>query len=289
MATEKIMNGVFTPVVFSKLMRRNLDPQSVFYDLVNRDYEGEIKNKGDKVVIRQAGDIAVKDYVKGTPMVYEDPNGNTMELIIDQQKYFAFSIEDIDQVQSDIDGLVQKYVDRAQSEITLLKDTYISTKIWDGIHDDNLLTTVALTKDNAYNTLSKLMARLRWTSAIKNNGTGYDGKRPWLVVDPDVFGVLLEAPQTTKATVEGDKTTRQGTLLRLAGFDIKVSNHADPAGETRKIIAGTTEGFSYADQIAKTKIETDKDDFAKHASGLYLFGGVATQEKALAGIEVTLA
>lgn len=51
MATDTIMNGVFTPTVFSKLMRRNLDPQSVFYDLVNRDYEGEIKNKGDKVII----------------------------------------------------------------------------------------------------------------------------------------------------------------------------------------------------------------------------------------------
>jgi hypothetical protein len=289
MANELIINGALTPVVFSKLMRRNLDPQSVFYDLVNRDYEGEIKNKGDRVVIRQAGDITVKDYVKGTPMQYEDPEANKMELVIDQKKYFAFDIEDIDQVQSDISGLVQKYIDRAQSEISLVKDTYISTKIWDGIHDGNMLETVALTKDNAYGTLTRLMGRLRWTSAIKNNGTGYDGKRPWLVVDPDVFGVLLETPQATKATEAGDKTTREGTVLRLAGFDIKVSNHSEDGAATRKIIAGTTEGFSYADQIAKTKIETDKDDFAQHASGLYLFGGVATQEKALAGLQVTLA
>lgn len=288
MAEGTIINGIFTEAVFSQLMRRNLDAQSVWYDLVNRKYEGEIKNKGDKVIIRQAGNIAVKDYVKGTPMEYENPEGNTIELPIDQQKYFGFTLEDIDVKQSDIKGLGEAYIDRAQTEITLVKDTYISTKVWDGIYDKNMLEQVALTKDNVYGTLTRLMGALRWTSAVKNNGTGFDGKRPWLVVDPDVFGILLQAPETGKATAEGDKTTREGTVLRLAGFDVKVSNHATQGAETRKIIAGTTEGFSYADQIAKTKVATDKDSFANYYSGLYLYGGAVTQEKALAGVTVTL-
>lgn len=289
-ATEgTIISGIFTPEVFSKLMRRNLDAQSVWYGLVNRKYEGEIKNKGDVVHIRQAGNISVKDYVKGTPMQYENPKGNVIDLKIDQQKYFAFTIEDIDKVQSDLE-LIQAYIDRAQAEITLVKDTYISTKVWDGIHTDNMLTvTDAISKDNIYGLFTRLMGRLRWTSAVKDNGTGYDGRRPWAVVDPDVFGILLEAPQTTKATVEGDKTTREGTVLKIAGFDVKVSNHADPSASTRKIIVGTTEGFSYADQIAKTQSLRDKDSFASYNSGLYLFGGATTQEKALAGVSVTLA
>lgn len=284
-----IKSGIFTPEVFSKLMRRNLDPQSVWYDLVNRDYEGEIKAKGDVVHIRQAGNISVKDYVKGTAMTYESPKGNVIDLTIDQQKYFAFEIEDIDKVQSDLE-LVNKYIARAQSEITLVKDTYIATKVWDGIHNDNMLTAVdALDKDNIYNLFTRLMARLRWVSAIKNNGTGYDGKRPWAVVDPDVFGIILEAPQATKATIEGDKTTREGTVIRFAGFDVKISNHTDPTAKTKKIITGTTEGFSYADQIAKTQSLRDKDSFSNYNSGLYLYGGVVSQEKALAGVQATLA
>lgn len=287
--TEAIISGLYTNPVFSQLMRRNLDKQSVWYDLVNHKYEEQLKTKGDRVVIYQAGDITLRDYVKGQDMSFDNPEGNKIEVVLDQQKYFGFTIEDIDVKQSEIKGLGEKYIDRAQSTVTLAKDTFISTKIWDGIAEDNVLTTGNFTKDNAYNVLTRLMAKLSWAGAIKLNGKGFDGKNPWIVVDPDLFGVILEAPQTTKATVEGDATTRKGTVAKLAGFDIKVSNNSDPKAATRKIIAGTTEAFAYVDQIAKTKVAVAENRFATKYSGLYLFGGDVAEAKALAGMEVNMA
>lgn len=287
--TDTVIQGLYTNPVFSQLMRRNFEPLSVWYDLVNHKYEKELKNHGDRVVIYQAGDVTLKDYVKGQDMVFEDPDGNKIEVVLDQQKYYAFQLEDIDVKQSDIKGLGEMYVKRGQLENTLAKDTFIATKIWDGIHDDNLLTTGAFTKDNAYNVLTRFIARLHWVGAITANGKGFDGKNPWIVVDPDLMGVILEAPQTTKATTEGDATTRKGTVAQLAGFDIKVSNNSDPKADTRKIIAGTTEAFAYVDQISKTQVSRAENRFATKYSALYLFGGDVIQEKALAGMEVTLA
>lgn len=287
--TETVIQGLYTNAVFSQLMRRNFDKQSVWYDLVNHKYEKEVKNKGDRVVIYQAGNVDLKDYVKGQDMVFDSPDGNKVEVVLDQQKYYAFQLEDIDVKQSEIKGLGEMYVARGQQENTMAKDSFISTKIWDGIHGDNLLTTGSFTKDNAYNVLTRLMARLHWAGAIKSNGKGFDGKNPWLVVDPDLFGVILEAPQTTKATDAGDKTTREGTVAKLAGFDIKVSNNSDPKAKTRKLIAGTTEAFAYVDQISKTQVSRAEKRFATNYSALYLFGGDVIQDKALAGMEVSLA
>jgi hypothetical protein len=290
--TITVKNGLFKPEIMSKELLRNLDPESVWMDCVNKDYEGEIKNVGDTVKINQPGNITVKTYIKGTPMVYESPQGLQDQLVIDQQKYFAFDIEDIDEVQANV-TLVDKYFSRSRTAITLVKDSYIATKVWNGIDSGNIITAPAggLDKDNIYGEFVKLRSALRWTNAIKQNGRGYDGKQPYAVVDPDVMGIILQTDQFTHATQAGDDTIRKGTVIRFAGFDIKESTNVtiDTTTPTHKIIAGTTEGFTYADQIAKTRTLEDKDDFVAHCAGLYLFGGLAAQPKALAGIEAALA
>ena len=112
--TDTVINGLYTNPVFSQLMRRNFEPLSVWYDLVNHKYENETKNHGDRVVIYQAGDVTLKDYVKGQDMVFEVPEGNKIEVVLDQQKYYAFQLEDIDVKQSTIKGLGEMYVKRGQ-------------------------------------------------------------------------------------------------------------------------------------------------------------------------------
>lgn len=290
MATEiTVQNGLFKPEIMSKELLRNFDANSVWQDCVNRDYEGEIKNQGDTVKINQPGDITVKTYVKGTAMDYEDPKGKQTQLVIDQQKYFAFNIEDIDEVQANV-ALVSRYFDRARTAITLEKDTYIQTKAWAGIAEDNIITAPGggLTKDNVYGVFVQLRGALRWANALKNNGRGYDGKQPFAIVDPEVMGLLLNSEQAIHATAAGDDTIRKGTVLRFAGFDVKESTNLEKSS-SHKIIVGTTEAITYADQITKTRTLQDKDDFAAHCAGLYLYGAAVVQPAALGGVEADIA
>lgn len=287
MADGLIKDGIFTPEVMSKKMLRNLDANSVWKGLVNHNWEGEIKEAGDTVIINQYGDIAVKDYVIGTPIEYEHPKGENLLLVVDQQKYFAFFIDKISRVQAKPE-LIDGHFARAKVAINLEKDTYLSTLAFAGL--EKAIDQAGLTKDNIYSYFTRLMGALRWNNALQNNGTGFDGKRPFAVVDPDVYGIMLAAPENTKATAEGDKTTREGTVLKFAGFDVKVSTNADPAASEKKVIVGTTEAITLADQITETQTVRDKDAIGgAYCSGLYVYGAKVVQPKALAGGTVTLA
>lgn len=287
MADGLIKDGIFTPEVMSKKMLRNLDANSVWKGLVNHNWEGEIKEAGDTVIINQYGDIAVKDYVIGTPIEYEHPKGENLLLVVDQQKYFAFFIDKISRVQAKPE-LIDGHFARAKVAINLEKDTYLSTLAFAGL--EKAIDQAGLTKDNIYAYFTRLMGALRWNNALQNNGTGFDGKRPFAVVDPDVYGIMLAAPENTKATAEGDKTTREGTVLKFAGFDVKVSTNADPDAKDKKVIVGTTEAITLADQITETQTVRDKDAIGgAYCSGLYVYGAKVVQPKALAGGTVTLA
>ena len=287
MAEGLIKDGIFTPEVMSKKMLRNLDANSVWKGLVNHNWEGEIKEAGDTVIINQYGDIAVKDYVIGTPIEYEHTEGENLILKVDQQKYFAFFIDKISRVQAKPE-LINGYFDRAKVAINLEKDTYLSTLAFAGIDAGNIENTTGLSKDTVYGYFTALMGKLRWANVIQSNGVGFDGKRPFAVVDPDVLGVILAAPENLKSTAEGDKTSREGTVVKFAGFDIKVSTNADK--ESKKVIVGTTEAITLADQITETQTVRDKDAIGgAYCSGLYVYGAKVVQPKALAGGTVTIA
>lgn len=287
MAEGLIKDGIFTPEVMSKKMLRNLDANSVWKGLVNHNWEGEIKEAGDTVIINQYGDIAVKDYVIGTAIEYEHPEGENLILKVDQQKYFAFFIDKISRVQAKPE-LINGYFDRAKVAINLEKDTYLSTLAFAGIDAGNIENTTGLSKDTVYGYFTALMGKLRWANVIQSNGVGFDGKRPFAVVDPDVLGVILAAPENLKSTAEGDKTSREGTVVKFAGFDIKVSTNANK--EAKKVIVGTTEAITLADQITETQTVRDKDAIGgAYCSGLYVYGAKVVQPKALAGGTVTIA
>lgn len=284
--TTLVTGGLFAPEVMSKKLRRNLDNDSVWADCVNHDYEGEIRTGGDTVIINQPGNINVGTYVKGTPMQSQSPDGANMTLVVDQQKYFNFEIEEIDKVQANI-ALVDKYFDRAKSAITLDKDTYLGGIAWAQMNAAHKKPSTALSASNIYNYFIALRATLRKANAIKQNGRGYDNKLPFAIVTPEIMSVILQAPENLRSTNLGDETTRYGTVLKFAGFDVKETTNG--VADELRIVAGTTEALTLADQITRVRTVEDKDDFAAHCAGLYVYGAKVVQDKCLTGGVVTLA
>ena len=51
----------FIPTIWSARLLRHLDKRHVYLNLLNRDYEGEIKNFGDTVKVNQIGNVTIKD------------------------------------------------------------------------------------------------------------------------------------------------------------------------------------------------------------------------------------
>lgn len=287
MATT-IAEGLMVPEIWSKLILKNFDDYGVMAECINRDYEGEIKYAGDTVRITQLGDITVNTHDDTTPIVYQDVDGTEQVLSIDQKKNWAFVIKDIEQKQANVKDLQTKYSNRARVAITNAKDTFLHTLGFAGVDADNQIGTVAITADNIYEICLDLYQALADSNAINSDGKAEDGKRPFLIVPPAVSKIMKASDYVTHATAKGDETVRKGALFEFAGFDIKQTTLVKNDGGF-KILAGTKEAITYADQILKTRAMEDKDYFGIFVSGLYVYGAKVVQPKALASATFTIA
>jgi hypothetical protein len=270
--------NVFKPELWSKLLLRDIMNYGVMLDCVNRNYEGEIKNQGDTVHIQKIGDITINTHDESKAMTHQNIAGTTQVLKIDQAKDFMFLVSDIDKVQANVE-LMTKYTNKAKKNVVNVKDAYLHALGIAAATND--MGTVAITAENIYGTLVDMFAKLARANAIGADGKGEDGKAPYIVLPPEVIAVLKKSPEATHATLKGDDTVRKGALFNFAGFDVKQSTNVGADG-TFNILAGTTEGITYAEQITKVESLKDKDYFGDFVRGLYLYGGLAAQPECLA-------
>ena len=83
-------SGIFIPEIWSGKLLVKFYAATVIAGITNTDYEGEIKDKGDVIKIRQVPDIQIRDYSKGQNLVIQRPESNIVEFPIERAKYFNF-------------------------------------------------------------------------------------------------------------------------------------------------------------------------------------------------------
>lgn len=273
--------NVFKPEIWSKELLRRLDDYGVMIDCVNRDYEGEIKNQGDTVHIQAVGDITINTHDDNADMSYQNITGTTIPLVVDQAKDWGFLVSDIDKVQANV-TLLGKYVDRAKVKIADVKDKYLHALGIAGVAEANQLGLQTITKENIYEIFTEMFSRLARSNAISSSGKGEDGKRPFLILPPEVIKVVRNSEEAKHATTLGDEVIRKGTIMQYAGFDIKQSTSVQSSDGAYSILAGTSEGITYAEQITKTETLKDINRFGDYVRGLYVYGAKVVQPTCLA-------
>lgn len=284
-STKKL--GVFIPEFWSKKLNKKLDDVGVMKDCVNKDYEGEIKKCGDKVNIQEVGDITISDHDGDTTLTYQDLTATDLALEIDQEKYFAFKINDVTKAQAN-QKLTDKYIARAAFAIEMIKDTFLLSKRAD-VHADNVVTPMALTKDNVYQLFVELKKRLRKSNAISQKGKDAAGRRPWAVVNPDIEALILLSPEMKdRGSALADKTIREGTVYDFCGFDVMVATNMKTVSDKVEVIAGIEDAITFAGQVSKVEHLRDKDGFNDLVRGLYVYGGKTLLPKGLAKCECTI-
>jgi len=93
----------FIPSIWSARILQNLQKSLVYGQpgVINREYEGEIRNVGDSVKINAIGAITVGAYTNNSYISDpEEITGAGTTLLIDQANYFNFQVDDIDRVQA---------------------------------------------------------------------------------------------------------------------------------------------------------------------------------------------
>jgi hypothetical protein len=270
MAEIAVANGGFTPQIWSDKININLDNYGAYNDIVNRKYEGEIKRKGDVVKFYTYGSLTVKDYnpTAGgfTGLEFEDPKGQLTELNVNQQKYIAFQVDDIEKVQSNVE-LVNGFTKRMAIAFAQTKDLFIHGLAVAGA--GTKLDAKAITKDNIWEVVCDMYAALARKNAIVD-GVDYAGKRPALVITPETEGILKQAPQYF-ANAFGNEVLRKGQIGHIGGFDVFVDTNIEAKGE---IVALTSDAIMFAEQITETDTVKAENSFHHKVKSLHVYGGV---------------
>lgn len=281
----------FIPVIWSARILVGLQKALVYAQagVVNRDYEGEIREVGNTVNINSIGDPTIFDYTKNTDMPpAETLSGAQKQLVIDSAKSFNFQVDDIDKLQQK-PKVMDTALGRAGYRLADVTDQYLSNKMYAGatVNTIGTLATpiVAPTptpgSTGAYEQLVDLGVKL------DENNVPTDGR--WVVVPPWYHGVLTKDSRFVSYAAIDVLYNRQ--VGEAAGFAILVSNNtpsvAAPSGAgnttTRNIvIAGHEMATSFAEQINQVEAYRPERRFGDAVKGLHLYGGAVTRNEALA-------
>ena len=90
----------FVPDIWSARILSNLSRMAVSGACVNRNYEGDVARAGDSVKITNFVDPTIGSYTAHSDITIEDIDDATQSLLINQQKYFAFELDDVERAQS---------------------------------------------------------------------------------------------------------------------------------------------------------------------------------------------
>lgn len=256
----------FIPEVWSKKLEKIFDKLVVMTKLVNTDHEGEIKSAGDTVNVRTYGSVTVNDYTRDTAIDFQGLTPSLQTMSINQQKYFAFHVDDLDQAQADI-NILEGHTGRAAIAIRDVIDTRLLSHYADVAGANAIGTSAApmsVTPDNVYNYFVDLGQKL------DDANIGPEGR--WAVVAPKIKSALLKSPEFTRATAMGDQTVKTGMIGEIAGFNVHLSTNVPTVSSAKPLLVGTRDFISYASQVSKVEHVRPYDRFADAVKGLYLYG-----------------
>ena len=266
----------FIPTIWSARLLEHLDKRHVYLNLLNRDYEGEIRNFGDTVKINQLGDVSVKDYTGADIDAPEDLDSEQQTLTIDQAKYFNFAIDDVDNAQTN-PKLMDKAMERAAYAMNDVVDAFAANLLAVNVHADNMIGTdsdpIVPTAQNAYDYLVDL--------GVKLTEANVPMAGRWVVVPAFYHGLLLKDDRFVGNGTDFNKAILEGGEVGAgAGFTIYVSNNVpNTSGAKYKIIAGTEAAGSFAEQILKTEAYRPEKRFSDAVKGLHVYGAKVLQSK----------
>jgi hypothetical protein len=277
-------SGTFIPEIWSGKLIEKFYDATVLAAISNTDYEGEIRNQGDKVKIRTIPSLAINDYVSGQNLVLQRPTSSLVELLIDKGKYWSAIVDDVQNTQADI-GLMNMWSGDASEQMKIAVDTDVLGNI--------VTDVVAVNKGNTAGRISGQVVlgatgspvQLTKTNIIDfivDMGQVLDEQNVpetgRFLVMPFWATALLKKSDLKDAAMTGDGTSplRNGRLGMIDRFVLYQSNnlakYTDGSATAYDIFAGHKNGLTFASQLTKTETLRAESTFGDIMRGLQVYG-----------------
>lgn len=289
--TNNLANKLFIPQLYSQKLQVKFYAGSVVPNIVNYEWEGEIRSVGDKINIRQLPDLVVQAWSVNDDINFQELEDGQIQLTIDYAYYAAYKMDYVDFHQMDIQ-LKERLMDelnnrmRIQVENTVLGTSYSSayqtidysamgnavfSKTSDAatqwiLRGDRLLTEQNVPLENRWYLLSPAMKEQAIQQAVLYNyATGDAAKAP---VRTGLVGPM------------GNFSLYESTLL---------SGGVGGSGTEINSMCGHRSAVSFASQF--TEFESDivlQNTFGKGTRSLMVFGFGPTKKESLVYNKVRL-
>ena len=254
----------FVPAVWSEHLLQDLERQYVGVAHCSREYEGEIKEKGNVVKICGLANVRVSNYLKDTNMDEPDTlSTSQQELVINQAKYFNFQIDDVDHIQSK-PNLMSTALKKASTALATEADKYVYSLV------ENAGNSINCSVRNGDQIIDEIL----------NARTGMMERN---ILDPDDIVIEVSpaiATMILKAKIglvsDNYDTLEKGCIGSLFGCKIYVSNNItqiqDTEFTTHKCLLRTKRAIAFAEQLSEIEAYRPERRFADAVKGLYLYG-----------------
>lgn len=278
----------FIPEVWSKKIQKKYYLKTILTAITNTDYEGEIKNQGDKVIIRSIADITTFDHQKGMVLPKQRPESPSIELLVDKGRGWNLLLDDVDKVQSDLD-LLNKFTDDAAKQVNIAVDSQLLGAVYADASSYNYGATAGKVSAG-YNlgasgapvqiTKSNVIDYVIYCGGVLDEQNVPDDNR-WMVL-PSWMTVMLKGSDLKDASLSGDakSTLRSGLVGMIDRFKIYQSNSCGSVAagtessgfKSYYALYGNNDAISFAQQFTKTESLRSTDSFDTIVRGLMVWG-----------------
>lgn len=302
-ATTPPASGNFIPSIWSAKLNAKFYAASVYGDIANTDWQGEITGMGDKVIIHTAPTIAVSNYTVGGGVNYQVPTPDVLELNIDKGKAFAFQINDVLEYQSK-PKLLDMFTSDAAEQMRVAIDSNVLYNTFNGAVAANKGATAGVRSGN-YNmgtdlapitlTASNVLQKILEMASVLDEQNVPSSER-WLLIDPFTRSLLMQS-NLAQAQFMGDAKSpvRNGLIGEIDRFKVYVTNQlpravagsntpwlsgdgtensiSSTSGLKRRVIlAGHKCAITFASQVTKMETVRNPNDFGDYVRSLNVYG-----------------
>lgn len=264
----------FIPTVWAETINRELEKAHVFVADTNRQYEGDVKAKGDSVRILGVGKPTITTQLgkKITLGAAEDVADQSITLPINHVAYFNYKVDDIDKRQS-VGGLMEALSKETSEGLADEMDKFVANLALDKSAVVADATAVTITKDNIMSEIDKLLVRL-----LEN-----DVKRTSKITLtlPPKFTMILKQAYADLDT-NNSKVLETGEVGRYNGIIIKESNNcAQDTNKNYMLQMKTNRAIAFVNPMTHIEPYRPEGGFSDAVKGFILYDGIIARPKEL--------
>jgi len=291
-------SGTFIPEVWAGKILVKFYANTVIPAISNTDYEGIIKNQGDKVIIRTGPDMVIRKYSKGQNLIIDRPEAPNVELEIDKAYYFNAICDDIDKHQSDI-SLLDDWSKDAGQQMKIEVDREFLGEVYADAHADNKGATAGAKSGDINLGVSGTpltLTKATILDTIVDCDTVLDEQNVpeetrWMVIPPWMRGMIMKSDlKDASMTGDGQSILRNGRIGRIGNFTLYVSNLlasvTDGSDTCYHVMAGHKSAISFAAQMTNMETLRPESTFGTLIRGLNVVGYKTLKEQALVDLYV---